>query len=490
MSNRVKFATIFALLTAFFAAGTAQAAPDRPATPPPTDFWQGKGFMNMAHQGGERQNPGNTLYAFKKAVRHDGADVIDLDATLTKDGVLVATHDEQPCHTSNAPCTAFRDLTLDQLREYDFAYWFTPWFGTYYDHSDAGKPHPYRGIATGDAPAPKGFTAADFRIATFDQVLKAFPGTPINVELKPYAGVEATAQAAADVLAANPGREEDVIINAFSQDMIERFHELAPNHLALGGSLSGTLAYVQGEPITPTPVAVQPPDKFNLPPVVDTLPILRPMFEYDGFISVVWPSDLDPTQETDAWYEKLIGQGANAINTMYPGKLHQYLCEAGIRRPDGSQRCGLQPPDAVPCPEGTQGEAPTCVPIPEPKVAKLKLHSVRLVSPRKRGAGRQAAIRVLLQNTGTGELRRVKVCAKVPKRKRRMIKTPRCRKFSSIKPGSVREFTIRARSTRKARGKVRIRVKVTSANGGKAVKTVNPIYRPAGHEGHNPLYEG
>jgi len=357
-------------LTAFaVSAPLASAAPNRPASPPPTDFWKDQGFMLFAHQGGERENPGNTLFAFKKAIS-DGADVIDMDLTLTKDNQLIATHDSEPCHTSDGPCTPFRELNLEQVRGYDFGYWFSPGLATYYDKS-LDVPHPYRGMATGDVTPPSGYTANDFRIATFSEILDAFPNTPMNVELKPYADTQATAEAAAAALAAHPGRESDVIVNAFKQEMIEAFHTAAPNHLALGGSLDKTLAYVQGNAITPTPVAVQPPDKYDLGGgnVVDTLPLLSPHFEYDGYISVVWPSDLDETQETDPWYAKLISQGAGAINTMFPSRLQTYLCDNNIPRPDGTPRCAKQE-----CPEGFTGTQPDCVLIPvAAKVTKVSL---------------------------------------------------------------------------------------------------------------------
>lgn len=341
MLNKTLIAVL--TLTAFaVSAPLASAAPNRPASPPPTDFWKDQGFMLFAHQGGERENPGNTLFAFKKAIS-DGADVIDMDLTLTKDNQLIATHDSEPCHTSDGPCTPFRELNLEQVRGYDFGYWFSPGLATYYDKS-LDVPHPYRGMATGDVTPPSGYTANDFRIATFSEILDAFPNTPMNVELKPYADTQATAEAAAAALAAHPGRESDVIVNAFKQEMIEAFHTAAPNHLALGGSLDKTLAYVQGNAITPTPVAVQPPDKYDLGGgnVVDTLPLLSPHFEYDGYISVVWPSDLDETQETDPWYAKLISQGAGAINTMFPSRLQTYLCDNNIPRPDGTPRCPEQ----------------------------------------------------------------------------------------------------------------------------------------------------
>ena len=476
MNARTLIAAIAALLTLALPV-TASAAPNRPATPPPTDFWQDRGFMLFAHQGGERENPGNTLFAYKKAVREDGADVIDLDVTLTSDNILVATHDDQPCHTSNAPCGdpyKFRNQTLEQLRQYDFAYWFTPGDGTYYDHSDPNRPHPYRGIATGDVSPPAGYKAADFRIATFDEVLDAFPMTPVNVELKPYTDPAATAAAAAAVLAEHPGREDDVIVNSFSQSMLEAFHAAAPDHLAMGGSLEGTLSYVQGNAITPTPVAIEPPDRYNLGgTLVDTLPLLRPHFEYDGFISVVWPSDLDPDQETDAWYGKLIDQGADAINTMYPGRLHQFLCASGIRRPDGRQRCGRQPADRIPCPERASADQPTCRPLP---FAQLRLAAVRLRSGKRQQAGTKARIEVVIRNSGNIALTGTRICLTVPGGRRGTVNLPACRRPGEVGAGTGRKISLKAGSSRRAKGRVRFTVRATSRNGGAATGSVATVF--------------
>jgi len=454
------------MLAVAFAAASAAAAPDRPASPPPTDYWQKLGFINMAHQGGERENPGNTMFAFKKALA-DGADAIDMDLTLTKDGHLIATHDAEPCHTSNGPCTAFKNLTLEQVRTYDFAYWFSPGLATYYD-KNLDVPHPYRGMATGDVPPPAGYTAKDFQIATFDEILDAFPNTPINVELKPHAGIEATAEAAAEVLADHPGREKDVIVNAFSQAMIEAFHEAAPKHLALGGSEDATFGYVGGSPIEPTPVAVQPPDKIDLGDlgIMDTLPLLRQHFEYDGYIAVVWPSDKDEAQETDLWYQKLIDQGAGAINTMFPSRLHEYLCKAGVPAADGSLRCpGQQCPEGytgfapnceeIPaCPPGTEGTSPDCHPIVIADPA-WKLTGLR-IAPKKAKVkrGGKAKLKLSLRFTdGLAAPKKVKVFLKSSNRH---VKVPRS-VFVPARGKATGAFKVRA--TRKARGKATITAK-------------------------------
>ncbi|MFA9399702.1 MAG: glycerophosphodiester phosphodiesterase family protein [Acidobacteriota bacterium] len=470
MLKRISIVTILALaLGAFTATASPAADPDRPATPPPTDFWQNKGFMNMAHQGGELEAPGNTLYAFKTAVRYGGADTLELDSYVSGDGVLMVTHDMKPAGTSNAPNDddhEIRDLTLAELKQYDFAYKFTPGKGHYgYDPAD---PHPYRGIATGDVDPPTGYTANDFRIASFEEVLEAFPDTPINIDMKnrssdPSVSLEAAEKLAA-IMNAHPERSEDVIVASFAQAPIDKFHMLAPGHKALSGSEDATLDYVTGLPLSPTPVAVQPPDTFNLPPVVRTVPILKPLTDYDGFAIHVWGDD--PDTNPDPFYEKIIDEGADGYFTQRPSVLHRYLCEAGIRRPDGSQRCAQQAPDVVPCPEGTEGEAPTCTPIPPDPEAALKVYSVTGKSTFR--AGKSPGYRVLLQNIGDARMDETKVCLTVPKRQRHKVRLPRrCTPPRNIGPGGVFNPRIKLETRKKAKGGVELEFKATTADAGK-----------------------
>ncbi len=438
---------------AIFAVCGAQASaadPDRPATPPPTDFWQNKGFMNMAHQGGELEAPGNTLYAFKTAVRYRGADALEMDSYVSADGVLMVTHDMRPSGTSNAPNSSdfeVRDLTVEQLKTYDFAWKFTPGKGHYgFDESD---PHPYRGIATGDRPPPLGYSANDFTMATFEEVLEAFPDTPLNIDMKSSGsdpGVSlAAAEALAEIMNAHPERSEDVIVASFDQAAIERFHELAPDHKALSGSLDATLGYVNGNALSPVPVAVQPPDLFNLGgTLVRTVPILKPLADYDGFAVHVWGSDSDPEQETDAFYARLIDEGADGFFTQQPGRLHQYLCEAGIRRPDGTQRCSAQPPDLTPPPE---------------LAPELRVYSLR--GKKGLAGGKRNTFRVMIGNTGNALMGGAKVCLQVPKKKRRTVKAG-CGRVLSLEPGDVRTVKLKVKVSRKAKGRVPLTLVVTS----------------------------
>jgi glycerophosphoryl diester phosphodiesterase len=46
----------------------------------------------IAHQGGDGIWPGDTMFAFEKAVEA-GADVLEMDAHITKDGHIALMHD-------------------------------------------------------------------------------------------------------------------------------------------------------------------------------------------------------------------------------------------------------------------------------------------------------------------------------------------------------------------------------------------------------------
>lgn len=120
----------------------------------------------IAHRGASAEAPENTLPAFEAAVRQ-GADAIELDVRLTADGAPVVIHDETLDRTTDrtGPVAA---VTLADLRSADAGRHFTP---------DLGRTHPYRG---GEA-----------RIPTLGEVLWAFPGLHLLVEIKEPGAQEA-----------------------------------------------------------------------------------------------------------------------------------------------------------------------------------------------------------------------------------------------------------------------------------------------------------
>lgn len=71
-------------------------------------------FQNIAHRGGRKYVPENTLEAFQKSIAED-VDWLEFDVQMTKDGVLVVIHDETVDRTTNGTGMV-RDLTLEQIR--------------------------------------------------------------------------------------------------------------------------------------------------------------------------------------------------------------------------------------------------------------------------------------------------------------------------------------------------------------------------------------
>jgi glycerophosphoryl diester phosphodiesterase len=78
----------------------------------------------IAHRGASAAAPENTLASFKLAADL-GADAVELDVKLTRDGALIIMHDETVDRTTNAKGKV-RDLTLAQFRQMDAGAWKAP----------------------------------------------------------------------------------------------------------------------------------------------------------------------------------------------------------------------------------------------------------------------------------------------------------------------------------------------------------------------------
>jgi glycerophosphoryl diester phosphodiesterase len=207
--------------------------------------------LNIAHQGGEDEFPSNTMYAFRKALRA-GADMLELDVGVTKDGKVIVMHDTTVDGKTNGHGTV-ASKTLKQIKRLDAAYWFAPRAADHYSHSLPRRAYRFRGIATGRREPPRGFRAADFRVPTLVQVLRAFPRTPINIEIKGRTPDEATKEYVqnAETLARllRDTKRSNLIVVSFRQAAVERFHELVPR-IALAPGIDGAAAVAFQVPIT------------------------------------------------------------------------------------------------------------------------------------------------------------------------------------------------------------------------------------------------
>jgi len=155
----------------------------------------------FAHQGGENLWPSNTLLAFENSAEL-GADVLDTDMHLTKDGALVLMHDETVDRTTDGH-GAIRDLTLAEIKQLDAAYNFS---------TDNGQTFPFRG---------QGIT-----VPTLEELFTAFPAKRLGIEIKQTDPLP-TAQKFCAVIRQYQ-LESSVLVSSFRQENMDAFRKECP----------------------------------------------------------------------------------------------------------------------------------------------------------------------------------------------------------------------------------------------------------------------
>ncbi len=83
----------------------------------------GDGFVIIGHRGASAYHPENTMIAFRAAYEM-GAEMIELDLTLSKDGIPVVIHDETLDRTTTGKGSV-SDHTLEELKALDAGSWFS-----------------------------------------------------------------------------------------------------------------------------------------------------------------------------------------------------------------------------------------------------------------------------------------------------------------------------------------------------------------------------
>jgi glycerophosphoryl diester phosphodiesterase len=218
--------TLVLALAAALAAVLADASPAGAAG----NQWVRADPLLIAHQGGEDEFPSNTLYAYRRALRA-GAQMLELDIGVTKDGHVVVMHDTTVSRTTNGRGT-IASKTLRQIKRLDAAYWFSRRGPDHYKHGRRRSAYPLRGIATGKRRPPKGYKRTDFQVPTLREVLRAFPHTPVNIEIKGRTKEEETSEYLTNARflarALRRVRRRDLIVASSRQQAVDHFHDLQP----------------------------------------------------------------------------------------------------------------------------------------------------------------------------------------------------------------------------------------------------------------------
>ncbi len=217
------------------------------------NVWLERRVIAFAHQGGSFEGPSSTLAAIDRALRN-GASAVELDVHATRDRSIVVCHDETVSRTTNHD-GAIADLTLAQLKEMDNAYWWVP--GAPVSPGLPPSQYPDRGKAPTDR---------RFSIATLEDVVLAFPGVLLNLDIKQSdPDVEPYEQLLVDELR----RLEctgSVIVASFHDLAIQRFRSLAPEvatSAATGETAAFYFSLIEDAPVVPPAVALQVPATYD-----------------------------------------------------------------------------------------------------------------------------------------------------------------------------------------------------------------------------------
>ncbi|MCH8532871.1 MAG: glycerophosphodiester phosphodiesterase [Saccharospirillum sp.] len=124
----------------------------------------------IAHQGGNLERPDSTFIAFDHAI-DVGADILEMDLHLTRDGEVVVLHDTRVDRTTDGQGRV-RDLTLAEIKQLNAAYWWP-----YHPLDDVAKERVPRDL---DFP----YRSQHPTIPTLREMLERYPEHRFIIDLK------------------------------------------------------------------------------------------------------------------------------------------------------------------------------------------------------------------------------------------------------------------------------------------------------------------
>ena len=169
----------------------------------------------IAHQGGDGVWPGDTMYAFEKAVEI-GSHVLEMDAHITKDGQIVLMHDETVDDTTDGT-GLIEEMTLDELKQLNAAYDWS---------NDGGQTFPYRGQG--------------IQVPALDELFQKFPHMRYVIEIKL---TENPIDAPLCDLIREYNMQDKVLVASFHDEAMQNFRGTCPE-VATSASRSEVTKFV------------------------------------------------------------------------------------------------------------------------------------------------------------------------------------------------------------------------------------------------------
>jgi glycerophosphoryl diester phosphodiesterase len=172
--------------------------------------------VTIAHQGGNKIYPDESLLAFNNAVDM-GIQVLEVDIHRTRDGVIVINHDQTIDRLTDSS-GLIREMSWSGLRQVDGAYNWSP----------DGLTYPYRG---------KGV-----KILSLTAVLDSFPQQVYDIEIKQHD--PPLENDLCDILRQYGIASNQVIVASFIDETLNRFQHACPEVATSLPVNQGTILYI------------------------------------------------------------------------------------------------------------------------------------------------------------------------------------------------------------------------------------------------------
>ncbi|MGO4888057.1 glycerophosphodiester phosphodiesterase [Anaerobacillus sp. MEB173] len=287
----VPFLALVWLIVHFFPIAERKAKP----------FFKKDRPLVIAHRGGAGLAPENTLAAFENAKKL-GADAIEFDIHMTKDGHLVVIHDPTVDRTTNGTGRV-EELTFKELRELDAGHNFKGEDGTY------------------------SFRNQGVNIPTVEEVFDQFSTMKMVIEIKDTNSSAFIPSIAQNLwtLIQEYDLSEQVIIGSFDQRIINTFVTISNGEVAVSSGRSEVASLVFSQKFYLNGLYAPSVDAFQIPAKVSILNLadtkLINAAKRRGMDIHYW------TINEKTLMRELLDKGANGIITDYPNLLLEVLHE-------------------------------------------------------------------------------------------------------------------------------------------------------------------
>ena len=239
----------------------------------------------VAHRGDSAHHPENTFASFDRALAI-GADALEFDLRVTRDGVAVVIHDATVDRTTSGT-GAVAEMTLADLRALDAGSRFTP---------DGGATHPF---------ARRGLV-----VPTFAEMLERYREIPLLIEVKVPEAVAETRR-----LITEHGARDRVLLDSTDHGAVEPFR--ADGHTT-GASMKDVLALLRRACLPGAPARL-PYEALCIPRWYNGIPVpvgrLASVARRAGTTTHVWTVN-DPHVAASLWR-----MGVNGIITDDPAAM-------------------------------------------------------------------------------------------------------------------------------------------------------------------------